>query len=213
MQNPFTIKEAIAFGWKKTLENVWFLVLFTLCAFIVQGILGNNSNGAGSYAVLFRLANILVNYFVAFTSIKLGLAIYKGIKPTTKMVFDVDWKLFVLYAIAALLTMLATGIGFILLIVPGIILAVRLGFTSFAVIEEGLKPIPALKRSWELTRGRFWPLLGLSAIICLIVILGAVLVVVGLLLALPVTGLALVYAYEKLKAAPFVAASTPAPVN
>jgi len=62
----------------------------------------------------------------------------------------------------------AVIVGLLLLIIPGIFLAVRLGLGEAVVIAEGKSGPAALRRSYELTRGRFWPLLGIIGLIILI---------------------------------------------
>lgn len=51
------------------------------------------------------------------------------------------------------LTGLVVGVGFILLIVPGVILLCRTGIAIPAAMIEGQGPRDALSRSWELTKG------------------------------------------------------------
>lgn len=46
------------------------------------------------------------------------------------------------------------------LIVVGCFLTVKFAFTSSAVALEGLGPVDALKRSWSLSKGSFWRILG-----------------------------------------------------
>ena len=46
------------------------------------------------------------------------------------------------------------------LIVVGCFLTVKFAFTSSAVVLEGLGPVDALKRSWSLSKGSFWRILG-----------------------------------------------------
>ncbi len=53
----------------------------------------------------------------------------------------------------------------LLLIVPGIYFATRLCFAECAVMGEGVSGANALQRSHELTRGRFWPVLGFNALL------------------------------------------------
>ena len=58
-------------------------------------------------------------------------------------------------------------------------LSVKFAFISLAVILEGLGPVDALKRSWNLSKGSFWRILGRMIIIGLVVgvigmILGAI---------------------------------------
>lgn len=79
-----------------------------------------------------------------------------------------DWRVSLRYAlgkvwvllVALLLTNLIVFGGFLLLIVPGIIFTVRLTFVAMAVVVEDRGPTKALGRSWGLSQGRFWPILG-----------------------------------------------------
>lgn len=56
---------------------------------------------------------------------------------------------------------LGVMLGFILLIVPGIILAVRWAVAAPAVVIEGLGPTTAMGRSAELSKGSRWAIFGL----------------------------------------------------
>ena len=51
--------------------------------------------------------------------------------------------------------------GFLLLIIPGIIIGLGLAFAQPAFWAEGTGPIDSMRRSWRLARGRRWPILGL----------------------------------------------------
>ena len=62
------------------------------------------------------------------------------------------WK----YLGASILLALAVAIGFVLLIVPGIIFGLMFMFTTFVVIERELGPIDAMNESHRLTRGHKW---------------------------------------------------------
>jgi uncharacterized membrane protein len=57
-------------------------------------------------------------------------------------------------------------IGFILLIVPGIIFACKLAFTPYLVVDRKMEVIEAIKASWRMTNGHAWKvfLIGLLAI-------------------------------------------------
>lgn len=49
---------------------------------------------------------------------------------------------------------LVVGLGYMLLIVPGVILAIGLQFSAFFVVDRGMGAVEAMKASWELTKGR-----------------------------------------------------------
>lgn len=84
--------------------------------------------------------------------------------------------------ICSLLLAIIVGIGFILFLVPGIVLlcGLLLAFPSL-VLEPGSSPTGALSRSWSLTRGSRWRMFGL-------------LVTMAILLYVPLVGLGAVAA-------------------
>ena len=85
--------------------------------------------------------------------------------------------------IVSLLMTLAVGLGFLLLLVPGVILAVGLVLAIPAVVlEPRTSASGALSRSWELTRGARWRIFGLG--IVLLVLLYVPLVAITGLFAL-----------------------------
>jgi uncharacterized membrane protein len=107
------------------------------------------------------------------------------------------WK----YVGASLLLGLAVGVGLLLLIVPGIILALMFMFSTLIVIDRELGPLDAMTESNRVTHGYKWNLLGLVPILFLINLLGILAFVVGLLVSIPVTALAFMHAYRVLSGA------------
>ena len=77
------------------------------------------------------------------------------------------------YFLVSMLAGLIIGIGFLLLIVPGLYLLGRLCLATPVVVAEGQRnPVTAVSRSFELTRGNGWAILG---IILLIAFTGSIL--------------------------------------
>lgn len=78
----------------------------------------------------------------------------------------------------------ALVIGGLLFILPGLFLAVRLAFVVEAVAIDDVRGADALRRSWQLTEGNFWRVLGIS--------IGIYLIASGVsaLIGLPFTGIA-----------------------
>jgi hypothetical protein len=64
-----------------------------------------------------------------------------------------------------LLSALGIGLGFVLLLVPGVILYIMWSVAAPALVEERLGPIQALGRSRDLTRGARWKILGLTLVV------------------------------------------------
>lgn len=59
------------------------------------------------------------------------------------------------------LVLLAWLLGLAVFVLPGLYLLVRFSLALSSVCVEGCSPIPAMRRSWTLTRGNFWSAAGL----------------------------------------------------
>lgn len=70
--------------------------------------------------------------------------------------------------VANVIVFIAVVIGFVLLFVPGIFLAVSFIFVIFAIGVEDAGPVAALRRSWELASGNRWRLFALGLIVGII---------------------------------------------
>jgi hypothetical protein len=77
-----------------------------------------------------------------------------------------------------ILTLIVTLLGFILLIIPGIIAFVRLALTAPVLIVEDVRGTGALRRSWNLTRGSFWRLLGVLILATLIAAVASLIITI-----------------------------------
>lgn len=70
--------------------------------------------------------------------------------------------------LVGLLSGLAIAVGFVLLIVPGFIVLTFLTCAIPALVIEGKRGREALRRSWNLVRGRGWPVFGTIVVATLI---------------------------------------------
>lgn len=100
--------------------------------------------------------------------------------------------------IAGLIVGVITTIGIFLCIVPGVIASVMLMFTTIAVLDRNLSPIDGIKSSFETSKNNIGPVV-LTWLLCVaVVFVGAILCGVGLLVAIPLAALILVYTYRSL---------------
>jgi hypothetical protein len=83
--------------------------------------------------------------------------------------------------LANLLTVALIMLGTMLLIVPGIIIACRLVFVSYLVMDRKLDPIVAVEESWRLTRGHGWTIFAMGLLSFFIFVAGLIMLVVGTL--------------------------------
>lgn len=76
-------------------------------------------------------------------------------------------KVWLWMVLALVVYAIAVSVGFILLFVPGLILAVSLMFNMFGVVLEGQKPVEALNASHHLVWGHWWRTLGMLVLVYL----------------------------------------------
>jgi uncharacterized membrane protein len=106
--------------------------------------------------------------------------------------------------IAALLTGILTGIGLVLLVLPGLILMFLLWYTNFFVVDEHASAFDAIGRSVRFTAAHVGPLLLTALLAAVVLIGGAILCLVGLLAAYPIAMLLAAQAFRQLQGRPVV---------
>ena len=82
--------------------------------------------------------------------------------------------------LANLLVFALVILGFIALIIPGIIIGCRLMFVSYLVMDKKLDPIEAVEKSWKLTRGHAWKIFFMGFVSIFIFIFGLCMLIVGI---------------------------------
>ncbi|NNE77378.1 MAG: hypothetical protein HKN31_09935 [Pricia sp.] len=85
--------------------------------------------------------------------------------------------------LAHLITIAVIIIGFIFLIIPGIVLACRLVFVSYLVMDKNMEPIAAIEKSWTMTRGHGWRIFGMALLAIPIFIVGLLFCIIGVVLS------------------------------
>jgi hypothetical protein len=85
--------------------------------------------------------------------------------------------------IAGLVTTVIIIIGFLMLIVPGIIFACRLAFVPYLVIDEKMEAMEALKASWAMTKGHGWTIFFMAILAFFIIIAGLIVLIFGVLIS------------------------------
>jgi hypothetical protein len=89
-------------------------------------------------------------------------------------------------------------VAYLLFIVPGVILALGLGFAQFYVIDANMGPIEAMRASWEVTKGQRTQLFALGLLSFAVFVAGLALCCVGALAAWPLTCLAWAIAFTRI---------------
>jgi uncharacterized membrane protein len=201
----FSSKACISFGWEAFKKRPWFYIgasFLILLAYLVCGAISGGIDIAitGNYEDP-SLPGTLVN-FVLGTLISMGAtAFYLNAHDHPETAgYSSLWhpRPFWSFIIANFLVGILIAIGFVLLIVPGIIAMLMFMFASFIVIDREKGPIESMAMSKLITRGHRWPLLGFVLLLFLINLAGLLALIVGLLVTIPVSTLAFAHAYRAL---------------
>ncbi len=213
--DPLQPGECIRRAFELTKRHFWFLFLSGLLYLVLQGSSealttalgrpfgtaaidtgkGEVTPMAGAVWVVVSFVQFTVEVFLNLGLARIGLNIVSGKPANYGMLFSGASKLPAGVA-AYLLYMLMVMGGLILLVVPGIYLALRFGQFTNAIVDKDLGAIEALKYSSRITQGQKGNLLLLGLLCVLIVIGGVLALVVGLGFALPLVSLAFYISYR-----------------
>ena len=143
----------------------------------------------------------LVQTLISIGVIKTSLKLAGGEKGNLRDLY-LGYPLFLRYLGASILYSLMVLAGTLLLIVPGIIWSIQFQFYGYLIVDQGLGPIEALKRSSAMTKGAKGDLFLYGLLALCIVLAGALCLFVGLFAAIPTVIIATAFVYRKLLAQP-----------
>jgi uncharacterized membrane protein len=222
---PFSVGNAFGYGWKKFQANLGPILLAALVLLavvvviqIIQvvmtggndvtfevdpntgqlestdgGMLGGSILASLFFGLLSQLAVLIIQSGI----VKGALDITKGKRVSLGEMFSgID---FVQVIVASLILAVATIIGFVLCILPGIAVMFFTAFTLYFIIDKGMSAIDAIKASVSFVMANAGTLIVFFLACIAAYIVGALLCGVGLLVAIPVVVIAQAYAFRTLQ--------------
>jgi hypothetical protein len=177
-------------------RHAWLFILLSAAVvvpaeLIVEGVgLEMLTSGYDDSPTLAEAAVPTIVEFLVVTPIIAAICIYalhtiaEGQRPRAGRVFVAGFEAFTPLFTAVLLAALGIALGLLLLILPGVYLAVRWYFVPQAVVVEGTRGTAALARSSSLVDGFWWRTFGL------IVLANVAIAVPGFLLLTPFSAIA-----------------------
>jgi hypothetical protein len=155
--------------------NDWGQNLFTLGTF---GIF------AAFFGLLAMLYSFLVKPVFDFGGDMIFVQAVRKTKPDFEYLIKGFMENYLHIIFANLLVFALVILGLFALIIPGIIIACRLAFVSYIIMDKKLDPIEAVELSWKLTRGHGWQIFFMGVASIFIIIFGLILLIVGIFPAL-----------------------------
>lgn len=139
-------------------ENLWKIfipyLIIELIIFLIYYITKETISNEGVNSLIVTISQILMYPF----SIGLLIYIFKIIKNKKYSIQDIFnpysnfFRIFALFFITGLLITLGT----LLLIIPGILIAIRLNFAPYVMADGEKDPIECIKKSYKLIEGYRW---------------------------------------------------------
>lgn len=217
--NTFSPTEAIKFGWNTFKKNPVFLIGTYIIIGAIQQVVSMflsggsffkfttdqtsnaiQSAGGGYLGFVGSGASILISILLSLGLLKAYLNLVNNSKGDFKDIFSEfkNIKLVINYLVASVIVGLIVLGGFILLIIPGIYLVVRLGLFQYYLIEKGMGAMDSIKASWNATKGNVVNLLVFGFFALLVGLVGFAALLVGLIVAIPIITIADIYVYKML---------------
>jgi uncharacterized membrane protein len=200
--NTFSIKRVFSHAWTTFKQHKGLVVLAGLISLVVGGGAKSDTgihkghvdfHSPSIFSILFFVLNILIQIGL----VKMFLKLLDGHSARLKELVS-HGDLFIKYLCVYILFMLGFVGGTILLVIPGIWFFLTYFFAPIIMIDKHVGIRDSFRQSAHMTKGAKWKLLGLMLLIVLLNILGAVALIVGLLVTIPLTSLIFLEVYRVL---------------
>ncbi len=196
------VGDAFRFAWEGVRENfillvgiAFFLGTILAGATLLIGFLSTRNQGLSSlFALCLQLA---ANSILPSGGIALCLKVCDRKRPQLEDLLC-PMKTILFYYIGSLIYGSFIFVGLLFLVVPGVYFAIRFCLMGYFVVDLGLDPIEAIKRSWEATEGQVLNLLVFGLTMMLVNLAAFRALFVGLFLTMPLTMVAAAYIYRVL---------------
>ena len=191
-----SIGGSFGFAWRKMFGKAFLFLLVTV---IIVGLLNGPSAGANIKfdgdsnfplillfpMILFGLAySFLFLPIIKFGENYLFLKAMRDEEVDLKVLFEGFKTKYLNIILANLIVTALVIIGMVMIIIPGIIIACRLVFVPFLVMDKNLDPIKAVEKSWEMTKGHGWEIFFMAILSGFIFIGGVLVFIVGAIVSI-----------------------------
>jgi len=200
LQKSYTVKigEYISSGWATVQKNIGGFIGFTLLVVLINIVIAKINQSASPVG---SLISIMISGPLNAGFLIVAFKLLRN-RATTFGDFFRGFNNYLPLFLVSLVSGVLIVIGFILLIIPGIYLSVAYTFALPLVLEKKMNFWDAMELSRKLISKNWFSFFGFAIVLALINIVGALLLGVGLLVTIPLSGCAVAAAYADIVGLP-----------
>jgi uncharacterized membrane protein len=193
----FSSTDALRFGWNTTRTHLAPLLIVSATSFVLSLLsqaLGRGGAGGALLGLVVQVFQIALMLLLTRMAMKLYDGEHFDLAVPAPLL-----ERFGPYLLTSFLLGLLVSIGFALLIVPGVLLALAFGFAPFFTVDGQNDPVEAFRASSRLTRGARGQLFTLGLLLFGVNLLGLMALGVGVMVTMPMSVVSIVYAFRHLQ--------------
>ncbi|TYP92113.1 Protein of unknown function (DUF975) [Fodinibius salinus] len=200
-QRSIDLAQLFSYSFQQFKKYAIFIVGATLTLLVVGGLpqtyfMLNAPQNPTIKTQFFSFVITLIQAFLSLGFTKLMLLLVQDKPASTTDMFN-NFRPFISYFVGSFLYGIATVLGLLLFIVPGIFIMIRFQFYPYIILEENdITAFSALKKSYMLTEGLSLELFLLGVSIFALNIAGILLFGIGILFSYPLTAMATAVVYK-----------------
>ncbi|HTM64456.1 MAG TPA: hypothetical protein VL360_08180 [Gammaproteobacteria bacterium] len=206
--------DTISTAWEKTYgakATFWGAILILAAIMFGIGVLEGISSQSSVISGLFQVIGNILGYFLQLGIIYIGITRAKDLPINYKMMFTtfdlmLALRLIGLYILQTLIFLIPIAIGaigvyiymmgsssttfiggliFLISVIIGIVIAIRLSLSMAFILDTREGPVAAIKHSLAATNHNFWNLVGIYLLQVIIIIVSIIPLGIGLIWSIP----------------------------
>lgn len=147
---------------------------------------------------IIQITCMVIGYWIQMGFIIVALKVIDGKSFEVMDIFPMNLNLFLKYIGTMIVFFVIVFVGFLLLIIPGLIWGYKYALSPTIMIDKNVKVMDAIRSSGVITYGYKWKMFQLMMLIVGINILGFICLGVGLLITMPMSAMAMAKFYRSL---------------
>lgn len=185
-----SIGGSFSFGWQKMFATFIYLLVAVIITGIVDGPVSATYKADQFHlwmipAITFGMIwGLMVASVVKYGERLVFLQAMRGENIDIKDLFKGFSSQYLNIILANLIVFALIAVGIIMLVIPGIIIACRLAFVPYIIMDQKLEPMQAVEKSWQMTRGHGWEIFFMAILSFFIIIGGIICCIVGVFISL-----------------------------